>query len=318
MYIPTFPLVVLITKRTIFFINEKWGKLCISTIFFEYSAYIMKDQIKFLTLIILISFSFSCTSFDEESEIGPQCIKNSSGNGYTISGAVKDGMTGDNLTSKLILYSSEGMFCDNSTTTTSSSFSFSNLSSGNYNIKGLATNYSNINENIIVNDSYANQNIFTIKSASSINRIVIILSWGDKYSGAPEDIDAYLMSNLGTKIYYQNKNNNSNDNSSVWAYLDIDDTEFSGPETISVNTVDDKLKDNLTKLCFYTNIYSRVGSWSNSKAVVQLWKNGVLLKKYYAPNNSSNSNKWWSVFQLDRSLNITKGSGSLNSEITSC
>ncbi len=272
--------------------------------------------------IVLFLFLFnlsvsSCSNFDEETENGPQCLKDTSGNGYNISGAVKDGMTGDNLSSSLRLYSSEGMFCDNSTTTTISAFSFSDLSSGNYVIKGSVNGYSDINEKINVDSSYSAQNIYTIKSIYSTNRIAIILSWGDKSSGAPKDIDAYLKSNTGNTINYNNKNDTSGDNFSVWAYLDIDDTDYSGPETISVNTSNKQLKDNLTKICFYANIYS-AGTWSNTKAVVQYWKNGLLVEKFYAPSNSSSGYKWWNVFQLDQSLNLSNGSGVSNAEISSC
>ena len=119
-------------------------------------------------------------------------------------------------------------------------------------------------------ESGSTQNIYTIKSIYSTNRIAIILSWGDKSSGAPMDIDAYLKSNTGNTINYNYKNDTSGDNFSVWAYLDIDDTDYSGPETISVNTSNKQLKDNLTKICFYANIYS-AGTWSNTKAVVQYW-----------------------------------------------
>ncbi len=114
-----------------------------------------------------------------------------------------------------------------------------------------------------------------------------------------------------------NKNDTSGDNFSVWAYLDIDDTDYSGPETISVNTSNKQLKDNLTKICFYANIYS-AGTWSNTKAVVQYWKNGLLVEKFYAPSNSSSGYKWWNVFQLDQSLNLSNGSGVANAEISSC
>lgn len=268
----------------------------------------------FLLLVLMMLHLNSCRRVEDENSAspGPQCDRDTSGSGISISGMVKDGMTADNLSANILLYASNGAFCDNSTATASTEYSFSNLKSGTYTFQSTITDYQDISESKTITSSRSGLDLYSLKNVNSTDKITIILSWGNQASGAPKDLDSYISNSAGVTVYYGNKNSVSNN---IWAYLDIDDTSYSGPETVTLNIPNGQLYDtNLTKVCYYTKIFTANSYWSSTKAEVSYWKNGVLTKSFSAPSTTDTSYKWWRLFDLDANLNMTTYDAALTSQ----
>ncbi len=261
-----------------------------------------KTVLPLLVMLMLIMSSCKRVADENSASPGPQCEWETSGSGITISGMVKDGMTAESLSANILLYASNGAFCDNSTATASTEYSFSNLKAGTYTFQSTITDYRDINESKTITSSRTGLDLYSLKNINSTDKITIILSWGDQASGAPKDLDSYISNSAGTTVYYGNKNSVSNN---IWAYLDIDDTSYSGPETVTLNIPNAQLYDNLSKVCYYTKIFTTNRSWSSTMATVSYWKNGVLTKGFTAPTTTDTSYKWWRLFDLDTNLNMT-------------
>lgn len=116
------------------------------------------------------------------------------------------------------------------------------------------------------------------------NGVRFVLTWGNYESGAPEDLDAHLVGPTtdGSKfeVYFSSKIYGENDK--VFAQLDVDDMNYEGPETITLeNTIDGIYT-------FYVHNYSGVPSFSTSQAQVNVYKGSELVSTYNAPSGTAN------------------------------
>ena len=90
--------------------------------------------------------------------------------------------------------------------------------------------------------------------------------------------------------------------------LDIDNTNYSGPETITINldSSSGTMRNSVSKACYYVRIYTNNYSFSQTGAQVQLFQSdGTVLTNFEAPDDTNASDQYWHVFDLDSNLNIT-------------
>ena len=115
---------------------------------------------------------------------------------------------------------------------TGSSSSPISLSPGDYTIEVQIDGFETFYNNVSVNSSTPpNQNMVVALSPTlSANQIRIVLTWG----ASPSDLDSHLKISNGVTIYYGNKTGNG-------LSLDVDDTTGYGPETITIDNVDNSL-----------------------------------------------------------------------------
>jgi hypothetical protein len=123
--------------------------------------------------------------------------------------------------------------------------------------------------------------------------MTITLTWGAN----PSDLDSHLWlpSTPVENQYHILWTDKGNTDMTVfpYAYLDVDDTSSYGPENISI-------KQFLAGSYKYS-VYNWTGDPAypikTSGATVRVYRNGVLLKTYYASAASGDSaNRWWNVF----------------------
>ena len=116
--------------------------------------------------------------------------------------------------------------------TTGSSTSPISLSPGNYTIEVQIDGFETFYNNVSVNSSTPpNQNMVVALSPTlSANQIRIILTWG----GSLGDLDSYLQISNGTTISHNNKTGDG-------LRLDVDDISEYGPETITIDNVNNSL-----------------------------------------------------------------------------
>ena len=115
---------------------------------------------------------------------------------------------------------------------TESSNSPISLSPGDYTIEVRTEGFETFYNNVSINSSTPpNQNMVVALSPTlSENQIRIVLTWGK----SPSDLDSYLKISNGTTISYSNKTGDG-------LRLDVDDTSGYGPETITIDNVNNSL-----------------------------------------------------------------------------
>jgi uncharacterized protein YfaP (DUF2135 family) len=115
-----------------------------------------------------------------------------------------------------------------------------------------------------------------------------VLEW----DAEPSDLDAHLVKENSYHISYRDKHS-ATDGS---ALLDRDDTDGFGPETITINTI-----DNNGKYEFYVHNFSEMHKsnavgLSRSKASVKVYSSTGLQKVYEVP--ADKTGLIWRVFQI--------------------
>jgi hypothetical protein len=276
--------------------------------------------------LVVVAFCVGLFACDDSEETGETISLNCAGEVDTgstttisISGYVKDGKTGSKLSGAVNLYNSTGTVLLDNSSVSSSKYSFSGLTPSTYVLKSVITNYTSVADSKCLTSSSTSKDLIALTTSQATNANVIVLTWGDS-SPTSADIDAYIQSYGGSpdsgtaKIYYNKKGS-----SSAWAMLDLDDRSYSGPETITINldSSSGPMRNSITKACYYVHLYSS-GSFSNSKAQVQIFQsNGTVLTNFDGPTDTSTSNRYWHVFDLDSNLNITT-KNTVSSSVPSC
>ncbi len=115
----------------------------------------------------------------------------------------------------------------------------------------------------------------------------IVMSWTDAKEEAVRDVDSYLKTpDNQTPIFFGNKDVGQGAN------LDVDDTDWSGPETITIT------QQKSGTYTYYVDNYNRrckKHALGSSKVVVQVYGDTGLLKTYRVPAGSGTKYK---VFQI--------------------
>jgi len=281
--------------------------------------------------LVVVAFCVGLFACDDSEETGETISLNCAGevdSGSTtisISGYVKDGKTGTKKSGTVNLYNSTGTTLLDNSSVGSSKYSFSNLTPSTYVLKSVITDYVSVADTKCLTSSSTSKDLIALTTAQATNANVIVLTWGDSSSGAPKDLDSHLQASDGSPSTAHIKYN-AKGSSSDWAILDIDDTSYSGPETITVNldSTSGPMQKSVTKACYYVRIYPSSGEtssdwvWSKTSAQVQLFQSdGTLLTNFDGPTDTRTSKTYWHVFDLDSNLNITT-KNTVSSSVPSC
>ncbi|MFH0730039.1 MAG: carboxypeptidase regulatory-like domain-containing protein [Pseudomonadota bacterium] len=140
----------------------------------------------------------------------------------------------------------------------------------------------------------------------------VILTWGEH----PSDLDTHLTgpktdsSTDRFHVFYSAKNNNGSgaaSDTTIPAWLDVDDTSSFGPETATINKISGSFIPGTYR--YYIHHYTGSSDIPNSGAAVQLYIGSTLVRSFNPPSASSSqtvTDDWvWSVFELDLSANGT-------------
>lgn len=213
----------------------------------------------------------------------------SDNNSASVSGCVKNATNNDivaGLTVNLFLHKGNTIGTPLATTTTDSegNYQFTGLSANQYTIQVLGNDefISNRKNVCITADSTIEQDILVSPKLSG-NGVRFVLTWGNSDSGAPEDLDAHLTGpteNGGQfEIFYSNKVYGVE--GKIFAQLDVDDTDYEGPETITLeNTIDGIYT-------LYIDNYSKDPTFASSSAQVNVYRGSELISTYNAPTGTT-------------------------------
>ncbi|GHV78276.1 hypothetical protein AGMMS49944_00670 [Spirochaetia bacterium] len=133
-------------------------------------------------------------------------------------------------------------------------------------------------------------NKYSIPKTMPANRIKIVLDWG----ASPLDIDAHLVKDNGYHISYRD----STTSADRTAWLDRDEVNGYGPETITVTEV-----DNNASYHFFIHNYSNRSAvndprLSQSKAVVRVYIDNRLNMRYQIEPGKTGTT--WNIFDIRR------------------
>ena len=264
---------------------------------------------------------FACDDSEETGEtISLNCageVDTGSTTTISISGYAKDGKTGSKLSGAVNLYNSTGTtLLDNSSVSSSSKYSFSNLTPSTYALKSVISNYTSVADTQCLTSSSTSKDLIALTTSQATNANVIVLTWGTTV----KDLDAHLQASDGSPSTAHIKYN-AKGSSSDWAILDLDDTSYSGPETITINldSSSGPMRNSVSKACYYVRIYTNNYSFSQTGAQVQIFQsNGTVLTNFDVPTDTTYTTKpYWHVFDLDSNLNITT-KNTVSSSVPSC
>ncbi|MBN2412799.1 PKD domain-containing protein [candidate division KSB1 bacterium] len=160
-------------------------------------------------------------------------------------------------------------------------------SSGMQLVTATATGYYNYSRYIYVSTSGTTLNI-TLSPVFTEGDLRLVLSWDD----LPQDMDIHLITpEIGGKPYEVSYRNTGSKNSPPYAVLDIDDTNGSGPETITVYSLVTG-----TYKCYVEN-FSKTPAITTSNGIVQVYGTTGLLHTISVP--TSGTGEYWYVCDID-------------------
>ena len=123
----------------------------------------------------------------------------------------------------------------------------------------------------------------------------IVLTWGS----APADLDSHLTyyqdGAMKFHVYYRNKSAYINGEKVAW--LDLDDTNSYGPETVTITVKGDLLEKGELRYSVH-NFSGGLTGLSNSNASVRIYKGNELKKTYSVSQNQQAL--VWHVFTIDK------------------
>ncbi len=113
--------------------------------------------------------------------------------------------------------------------------------------------------------------------------IKIILTWDDK----KVDFDAHLLTPEGEEIFFMYRITPD-----LKIILDVDSTQKNGMETITIKELEQGDYE------YFIHNYSDSESFSNSSAKVEIYDKNGLIKTYYPPTQTTDSEEIWKVFTM--------------------
>ena len=183
-------------------------------------------------------------------------------------------------------------------------YRFENIPAGSYTVQvissaagetSITTNYINV---VVLEGEDTASNI-TVTPTLNKDEMRFVLRWGTKASGAPSDLDSHLVgpTENGEKFHIWYSRKTYSYNGQKYDELDVDDTEWEGPETSTIRQMVNGVYD------FYVYDYSNQDNEAStemsqkSNAYVQVYDGDVLLATYHIPQGGSGN--LWHVCSFD-------------------
>lgn len=223
----------------------------------------------------------------------------------TYYGTIMDAVTGDSIYASVkihkggqngVLVGKEEVY----NTDSNGKFTLPKLPGASYTLEvsaeGYVTSYVNIYTLSMVSDP-VNLGTIGLTPEMDENEYRMILRW----TGEPSDLDSHLVATTSDgdsyHVYYKDR-----DPSPAYANLDRDDTDYEGPETITIFQFS-QLKNIKYAIHDFTNRQSTSSNvMSNSGAYVEVYKGSELLETFEVPLNTDGTE--WDVFAFDANGNI--------------
>ena len=270
-----------------------------------------KDEYMTVQQNLVITSTYGEIYTNEEINLLPASYEGKTGG---VSGTIKEAQNGTTLADMTIRVrkNKNNLLGDSMTefdtkTDASGMFTIENLPAGYYTIQVLDQRadvevdktYMSLFFNVLVRpDTMTTGQGGTMTLPVAKSQVRFVLTWGSKEDGAISDADSHLIGPAGSGIgvfhtYYMDKTYSYNDEK--YADLDVDDTDYKGPETTTI------YKEVKGVYHFYVHDYTNGGTepcsrLSASKVYVNVYSGSHLLATYYVPDQEGTL---WHVCDYD-------------------
>lgn len=227
----------------------------------------------------------------------------------SVSGKIVDSVNGSEI-SNLTVRIREGQnnltgeeATDSVLTDENGNYRIENLTPGVYTIqvvdlRGESVKYISASFNVYIESGKESTNKGTgLSPVIASEQVRFVLTWGNEESGAPSDLDSHL---IGPKVdqgqfhtYYSN--DVYEENGEKYADLDLDDTEWEGPETTTIYQK--------TSGVYYFMIHNfsdkddtESNTLAGSQAKVEVYSGNRLINTFHVPNQEGTL---WNVCSYD-------------------
>lgn len=223
----------------------------------------------------------------------------------SYTGRITDATTGNGIANAkitLLYYKNghNGIYAGDYTADASGNFTLKNLPLGVFELRITANGYEDARYTFGANRHGTNFNLGGIAMTPKLNadEYRIILTWNDKVS----DLDSHLLAETKSgetiHLYYATMH----DNITQAANLDVDDTDYYGPETITITNIS-ALKNIRYAVHDFSNHSSTSSkAMSGTEATVKVYKGSTLLNTFQISTNKGGTE--WDVFAIDASGKI--------------
>lgn len=270
---------------------------------FESVETVTEGQLLYLETYLLVEGS---ENTNETGSIGGRITNSLTGSG--VGNATLTVRKGWNMTTGNIIY--QGTSDDNGSYTM-------NLPLGNYTIciqrEGYVDNHINVavtrngnmNCNAVINPDGT--------GTDATGELRIVLTW----TGEPSDLDSHLWGPVAEgydyyHIFYQSMEHYENDEKA--AYLDLDDTDYYGPETTTVYSMSARGTYSFYVHDFTNRNESNSSVLANSGAKVQVYIGDTLVAQFFVPTTGNGT--VWHVFNYNAATGQIYGVNEFSSEST--
>jgi hypothetical protein len=212
-----------------------------------------------------------------------------------------DMRTGSNLTgttSELYQVNDDSKTLIDTYTYISTDYLDLDLASGQYSIRTILNDYYESNVDFTVEANTPQTISIYMTKETTEDNIQVVLSWNDKISDM--DLHTLVYNQSGDNIehvYYGTRDYYEDDIDVV--NLDVDDTNYYGPETMTVN------KTFNYKYLFYVHRFSSDNLMSTSDSVIKVYDKGRLVKeidmKLDSSDDATHNYTYWKVCSYDMS-----------------
>ena len=207
---------------------------------------------------------------------------------------VTDALTGDPIVGATVQAERQS-----STTDSDGNATLTGLPASSFPVSISATGYVNSNQTATLecgDQKSIGVSLLPSDDAGTLaGNIRLILTWGEN----PSDLDAHLTmyndaDELQYHIYFDNNNNNGGAPSdpSIPAWLDVDDTESIGPETITIQNV----SGSFVAGTYWYSIHHYDGSSDipSSGATIKVYQGDIMMGTFTppSPGDAAVGNKW--------------------------
>jgi hypothetical protein len=165
-------------------------------------------------------------------------------------------------------------------TNSDGAFSFAELPYGAYTVVASKSGYIQATRTVQLLEPTVSVDL-PLTPLPDSNQYRAVLTWGQD----PHDLDLHLWT-LQTEVYFSHKGSLEE---TPYAFLDVDDLDGYGPETITIGTLLDTCK---------FSVYNYAGSpdITVSRAHIDFYKGASLLRSFDVP--TTGSGLWWYAFDL--------------------
>lgn len=262
---------------------------------------------------LVIGTSQGAVYTNEEITMIPSSWSGKSGN---IAGNVVDSATGDSIPQGITINIRKnknnivGNVFKTTKTDEDGSYSFSDVAAGCYTVQfvdmraGEMERYTMATLNVVVRPDGTVNGSGSMTKKLAGGEVRFILSWGDESSGAIADADSHLVGPMpdGKKFHTYYSNKTAEYENKTCAALDVDDTEYVGPETTTIYDVQDG------KYSYYVHDFTNCDSsdsdaLARSSVKVSVYRGARLVADYHIPQEKGTL---WHVCDYDSKADTFK------------